>query len=112
MRVGIPLDRHLDFIPITGYADAIIVAVALRSVIRHSGPETVNRHRPEPRRPGRGPAPSRRRQLTPRPGATGCSGTETYAKRLPRADRPARQDSRSFPNVRSRSTAPSAANCI
>lgn len=43
MRVGIPLDRHLDFIPIIGYADAIIVAIALRSFIRHSGPETVNR---------------------------------------------------------------------
>ncbi len=26
--------------------DAIIVAIALRSVIRHSGPDTINRHWP------------------------------------------------------------------
>jgi uncharacterized membrane protein YkvA (DUF1232 family) len=36
-----------DFIPIIGYADdAIIVAIALRSVIRHAGPHAIERHWP------------------------------------------------------------------
>ena len=42
-----PVDLVPDFIPIIGYADdAIIVALALRSVIRHAGPQAVERHWP------------------------------------------------------------------
>jgi uncharacterized membrane protein YkvA (DUF1232 family) len=45
----IPIDLIPDFIPVIGYADdAIIVAVALRSVIRHSGPDVIRRHWPGP----------------------------------------------------------------
>ncbi|HEY0538165.1 MAG TPA: YkvA family protein [Actinoallomurus sp.] len=43
----IPVDLVPDFIPIIGYADdAIIVAIALRSVIRHAGPEAIHNHWP------------------------------------------------------------------
>ncbi len=43
----VPIDLVPDFIPIIGYADdAIIVAVALRSVVRHAGPGTIERHWP------------------------------------------------------------------
>jgi uncharacterized membrane protein YkvA (DUF1232 family) len=43
----IPIDLIPDFIPVLGYADdAIIVAVALRSVIRHGGREAITRHWP------------------------------------------------------------------
>jgi uncharacterized membrane protein YkvA (DUF1232 family) len=43
----IPIDLVPDFIPVIGYADdAIIVAIALRSVIRRSGPEAIRRHWP------------------------------------------------------------------
>jgi uncharacterized membrane protein YkvA (DUF1232 family) len=42
-----PIDLVPDFIPIIGYADdAIIVAVALRSVIRHAGTEAIRAHWP------------------------------------------------------------------
>ena len=42
-----PIDLVPDFIPVIGYADdAIIVAIALRSVIRRSGPEAIQRHWP------------------------------------------------------------------
>jgi uncharacterized membrane protein YkvA (DUF1232 family) len=42
-----PIDLIPDFIPALGYADdAIIVAVVLRSVIRHAGPDAVTRHWP------------------------------------------------------------------
>jgi uncharacterized membrane protein YkvA (DUF1232 family) len=42
-----PVDLVPDFIPIVGYADdAIIVALALRSVIRHAGPQAIERHWP------------------------------------------------------------------
>jgi uncharacterized membrane protein YkvA (DUF1232 family) len=43
----IPIDLVPDFIPIVGYADdAIVVAVALRSVIRHAGAQAIRRHWP------------------------------------------------------------------
>jgi uncharacterized membrane protein YkvA (DUF1232 family) len=43
----IPLDLVPDFIPVLGYADdAVIVAVALRSVTRRAGPEALDRHWP------------------------------------------------------------------
>lgn len=43
----VPIDLVPDFIPIIGYADdAIIVAVALRSVVRHAGPRAIERHWP------------------------------------------------------------------
>lgn len=42
-----PLDLIPDFIPVLGYADdAIIVALALRSVARHAGPQALHRHWP------------------------------------------------------------------
>lgn len=42
-----PLDLIPDFIPVVGYADdALIVAIALRSVVRAAGPEPLERHWP------------------------------------------------------------------
>ena len=42
-----PLDLVPDFIPVVGYADdAVIVALALRSVSRAAGPEALDRHGP------------------------------------------------------------------
>lgn len=42
-----PIDLIPDFIPVLGYADdALIVALALRSVTRHAGPDAVQRHWP------------------------------------------------------------------
>jgi uncharacterized membrane protein YkvA (DUF1232 family) len=42
-----PVDLVPDFIPVIGYADdAIIVAIALRSVVRRSGPDAIRRHWP------------------------------------------------------------------
>jgi uncharacterized membrane protein YkvA (DUF1232 family) len=42
-----PIDLIPDFIPVLGYADdAIVVAVALRSVVRVAGPEALTRHWP------------------------------------------------------------------
>ena len=42
-----PIDLIPDFIPVLGYADdAIIVAIALRSVTRRAGPESLERHWP------------------------------------------------------------------
>jgi uncharacterized membrane protein YkvA (DUF1232 family) len=38
-----PIDLVPDFIPVIGYADD---AIALRSVIRHSGPDAIQRHWP------------------------------------------------------------------
>jgi uncharacterized membrane protein YkvA (DUF1232 family) len=43
----LPIDLVPDFIPVVGYADdAIVVALALRSVIRAAGPEAIDRHWP------------------------------------------------------------------
>lgn len=43
----LPIDLVPDFIPIVGYADdAIIVALALRSVVKAAGPEALDRHWP------------------------------------------------------------------
>lgn len=43
----LPIDLVPDFIPLIGYADdAIVVAVALRSVTRRAGPEALDRHWP------------------------------------------------------------------
>jgi uncharacterized membrane protein YkvA (DUF1232 family) len=42
-----PLDLVPDFIPVVGYADdAVIVAIALRSVARAAGPDALDRHWP------------------------------------------------------------------
>lgn len=42
-----PIDLIPDFIPVLGYADdAIVVAVALRSVVRSAGTEALTRHWP------------------------------------------------------------------
>ncbi len=42
-----PIDLVPDFIPVVGYADdAIIVAVALRSVARRAGVEAIDRRWP------------------------------------------------------------------
>jgi uncharacterized membrane protein YkvA (DUF1232 family) len=43
----LPIDLIPDFIPVVGYADdAIIVALALRSVIRRAGPQAIEHHWP------------------------------------------------------------------
>ncbi|MBA2607657.1 MAG: DUF1232 domain-containing protein [Actinobacteria bacterium] len=40
-----PIDLVPDFIPVLGYADdVIVVAIALRSVVRHTGPDVLDRH--------------------------------------------------------------------
>lgn len=40
-----PIDLIPDFIPVLGYADdAVIVAMALRSIIRRAGPDAVQQH--------------------------------------------------------------------
>ena len=42
-----PIDLVPDFIPVAGYADdAIIVAIALRSISRRAGVEAMERHWP------------------------------------------------------------------
>ncbi|MDX6309729.1 MAG: hypothetical protein QOI06_2775 [Nocardioidaceae bacterium] len=42
-----PVDLIPDFIPIIGYADdALLVAITLRSTIRHAGPQAIERHWP------------------------------------------------------------------
>jgi uncharacterized membrane protein YkvA (DUF1232 family) len=43
----LPIDLVPDFIPVIGYADdAVIVALALRSVVRAAGPAALARHWP------------------------------------------------------------------
>jgi uncharacterized membrane protein YkvA (DUF1232 family) len=45
--LAMPIDLVPDFIPVVGYADdAIVVALALRSVVRAAGPEALTRHWP------------------------------------------------------------------
>jgi uncharacterized membrane protein YkvA (DUF1232 family) len=45
--LALPIDLIPDFIPVLGYADdAIVVALALRSVTRAAGPEALTRHWP------------------------------------------------------------------
>lgn len=45
--LAVPFDLVPDFIPVLGYADdAIIVAIALRSVTRHAGTGAIERHWP------------------------------------------------------------------
>ena len=42
-----PFDLIPDFVPVVGYADdALVVAVALRSVLRRAGPQALERHWP------------------------------------------------------------------
>jgi uncharacterized membrane protein YkvA (DUF1232 family) len=41
-----PIDLVPDFIPVLGYADAIIVAAALRSVARRAGSDALDKHGP------------------------------------------------------------------
>ncbi len=42
-----PIDLVPDFIPVIGYADdAVIVALVLRSVLKHAGEEALQRHWP------------------------------------------------------------------
>ena len=45
--LAFPIDLVPDFIPVIGYADdAVIVAIALRSVVRHAGMGPLERHWP------------------------------------------------------------------
>jgi uncharacterized membrane protein YkvA (DUF1232 family) len=45
--LAMPIDLVPDFIPVLGYADdAVVVAVALRSVTRRAGPQALDRHWP------------------------------------------------------------------
>ncbi|MGH2799419.1 MAG: YkvA family protein [Thermoleophilaceae bacterium] len=48
--LAMPFDLVPDFIPVAGYLDdAVIVAFALRYVLRGSGPELIEEHWPGPR---------------------------------------------------------------
>ena len=43
--LAMPVDLVPDFLPVVGYADdALVVAFALRSVVRAAGPEAIDRH--------------------------------------------------------------------
>ena len=45
--LALPIDLVPDFIPVVGYADdAVVVAIALRSVARSAGVEAIDRHWP------------------------------------------------------------------
>lgn len=42
-----PIDLVPDVVPVLGYADdLVVVAIALRSVVRHAGPEALDRNWP------------------------------------------------------------------
>lgn len=45
--LALPVDLVPDFVPVLGYADdAVVVALVLRSVVRHAGADAVARHWP------------------------------------------------------------------
>jgi len=45
--LGSPIDLVPDFLPVVGYLDdAVVVALALRSVVRAAGPDPLDRHWP------------------------------------------------------------------
>lgn len=45
--LALPLDLVPDFLPVVGYADdVLVVALALRAVVRAAGPEALERHWP------------------------------------------------------------------
>ena len=45
--LAMPFDIVPDFIPVVGYADdAVLIAIVLRSVVRHAGPAKVAEHWP------------------------------------------------------------------
>lgn len=45
--LAMPIDLIPDFVPVIGYADdAVVVAMAVRSVARRAGPEALERHWP------------------------------------------------------------------
>ncbi len=45
--LAMPIDLVPDFVPVIGYADdAVVVAIALRSVTRRAGPEALEHHWP------------------------------------------------------------------
>jgi uncharacterized membrane protein YkvA (DUF1232 family) len=45
--LAVPIDLVPDFLPVVGHADdAIVIAVVLRSVVRHAGGAAVERHWP------------------------------------------------------------------
>jgi uncharacterized membrane protein YkvA (DUF1232 family) len=45
--LALPIDLVPDFVPVLGYADdTIVVALALRSVVRRAGPDALARHWP------------------------------------------------------------------
>jgi uncharacterized membrane protein YkvA (DUF1232 family) len=48
--LALPFDLVPDFIPVAGQLDdAIVVALALRAILRHGGREMVEEHWPGPR---------------------------------------------------------------
>ena len=43
--LAFPIDLVPDFVPVLGYADdVVVIAVALRSVVRAAGPAAISRH--------------------------------------------------------------------
>jgi uncharacterized membrane protein YkvA (DUF1232 family) len=49
--LAFPLDLIPDFIPVVGFVDdAVLVALALRAILRAAGPEAVLEHWPGPAR--------------------------------------------------------------
>ena len=45
--LALPFDLVPDFVPVLGHADdVIVVALVLRSVVRHAGPAALDRHWP------------------------------------------------------------------